>query len=339
MKSITSSPQKFMRVLLYFVVLSVVVTFSNLPQQAQRVAGDLWLTGAVTMNGTSVTSGVTVFNNSQVKTARASFATVNLGKLGRIKLEPESELILQFTNGLIGGNQLAGLTAISANKGIKAKITTPHVLVEADGSQVGLVSIDVKPAYTCVVVNRGNVRLTAGQKVSYLSQGQALSFDARGPEKESHCEGLRASQIAKPLATVGAVTAAALIPLTRDAVASVRGVTVTPATTAGEVTNQSSPPPTSTATNNPTTPIKPGAAFNVCNCKYDKDGRPLSTTQRVDICQVSPAGDRTTAVVSCANLLLYFNLNGTPRAGFEQYSCGICRTTFRRGSGVRSENQ
>ncbi len=338
MKSIMSSPQKFMRVTMYVVILTITLTLSSIPQNAQRVAGDLWLTGAVTMNGTSVTSGMTVFNNSQVKTARGSFATVNLGKLGRIKLEPESEMILQFANGLIGGNQLAGLAAISANKGIKSKVTTPHVLVEADGSDVGLVSVDVKPEYTCVVVNRGSVRLTAGQKVSYLSQGQALSFDARGPEKESHCEGLTSSRLAKPLAVAGAVTAATLIPLTRDAVASVRGVAVTPGTTAGEVTNQSSPPPTSTATNNPTTPVKPPPPFSVCNCKYDKDGKPLSTAQRIDICQVSPTGVRTSAIVGCAQLLLYFNLNGTPRAGFEQYSCGICRTTVRRDSQSRPQD-
>jgi hypothetical protein len=325
MKSIMSSPQKLMRVTLYVVILTIALTFSSIPQNAQRAAGDLWLTGAVTMNGTAVTSGIAVFNNSQVKTARGSSATVNLGKLGRIKLEPESEMILQFTNGLIGGNQLSGLTAISANKGIKSKVTTPHVLLEADGSDVGLVSIDVKPEYTCVVVNRGNVRLTSGQKVSYLSQGQALSFDARGPEKVSHCEGVRSSHLAKPLAAVGAVTAASLIPLTRDAVASVRGITVTPTTTAGEVTNQSSPPPTSTATNNPTTPVKPPPPFSVCNCKFDKDGKPLSTNQRVDICHVAGNGNRNSLIVDCNALLGHFNLNGTPRAGHLDDVCGVCQ--------------
>ncbi len=323
MKSIMSSPQKLMRVILYVLVLAMTLIFSNIPQNAQRVAGDLWLTGAVTMNGTAVTSGMTVFNNSQVKTARGGSATVNLGKLGRIKLEPESEMVLQFANGLIGGNQLAGLTAISANKGIRSKVTTPHVLVEADGTDVGLISIDVKPEYTCVVVNRGTVRLTAGKKISSLGPGQALSFNARGPETVSHCEGLKSSRLAKPLTVAGAVTAATLIPLTRDAVVSVRGITVTPSTTAGEVTNQSSPPPTSTATNNPTTPVKPPAAFSVCNCKYDKDGKPLSTTQFQAVCQVSAFG-RLETIVSCTNLLTYFNLNGTPRTGFENYRCGGC---------------
>lgn len=325
MKSTMSSPQKFMRVTLYAVILAVTLTFSSIPQNAQRVAGDLWLTGAVTMNGTSVTSGITVFNNSQVKTARGSSATVNLGKLGRIKLEPESEMVLQFANGLIGGNQLAGLAAISANKGIKSRVSTPHVLVEADGADVGLVSVDVKPEYTCVVVNRGNFRLTANQKISYLSQGQALSFDTRGLEKVSRCEGLKSASLAKPLAIVGGVSAATLIPLTRDAFASIRGTTVTPNTTATQVTNQSSPPPTATATNNPTTPVKPPPPFSVCNCKFDKDGKPLSNNQKVDICHVAGNGNRNSLIVDCNALLGHFNLNGTPRNGHLNDVCGICQ--------------
>ncbi len=320
-----SSPQKLMRVILYVLVLAMTLIFSNIPQNAQRVAGDLWLTGAVTMNGTAVTSGMTVFNNSQVKTARGGSATVNLGKLGRIKLEPESEMVLQFANGLIGGNQLAGLTAISANKGIRSKVTTPHVLVEADGTDVGLVSIDVKPEYTCVVVNRGSVRLTASKKISSLSQGQALSFDARGPEAISHCAGLRSARLAKPLAVAGAVTAATLIPLTRDAFASIRGTTVTPSTAAGEVTNQSSPPPTATATNNPTTPVKPPPPFSVCNCKFDKDGKALSNTQRVDICHVAGNDNRNSLIIDCSGLLGHFNLNGTARNGHLNDVCGICQ--------------
>jgi hypothetical protein len=323
MKSIMSSPQ-FMRVTLYTVILTVVLSFSGIPQNAQRIAGDLWLTGAVTLNGTSVSSGIAVFNNSQVKTSRGSSATVNLGKLGRIKLEPESEMVLQFDNGLIGGNQIAGLTAISANKGIKSKISTPHVLVEGDGAEVSLVSIDVKPEYTCIVVNRGSVRFTSGPRIATLRAGEALSFDARGPEKASHCEGLKSAGLVKPLAVAGAVSAASLIPLTRDALSAARGTTVAQNTTAPQVTNQSSPPPTATATNNPTTPVKPPPPFSVCDCKFDKDGKPLSNSQRVMICHVLPNGNRETLTVTCASLLGHFNLNGTPRAGHTSDFCGMC---------------
>lgn len=328
MKSIMSSPQ-FLRVTLYTVILTVVLTFSSIPQNAQRVAGDLWLTGSVTLNGTSVSSGITVLNNSQVKTGRSSSATVNLGKLGRIKLEPESELVLQFNNSLIGGNQLAGLTAISANKGIKTRVSTPHVLVEGDGADVGLVSIDVKPEYTCVVANRGAVRLTSGQKVSTLRAGEALSFDSRGPEKVSHCEGLKAAGLAKPLAVVGAVSAATLIPLTRDALSATRGTTVAQNTNtaAPQVTNQSTPPPTSTSNNNPTTPVKPPPPYSVCDlCKYDKDGKPLSNSIRVMIAHITGNDACNNLTVDCHALLGHFNLNGTPRNGHLRDQCGMCPT-------------
>lgn len=325
MYQIISSSRQTMSTLVRLVILTVVLNLTIVPQTTARLAGDLWLTGAVTLNGTAVTSGIAVFNNSQIKTARSSSATVNLGKLGRIKIEPESELVLQFAQGLIGGNQVSGLAAISANKGIKSKVSTPHVLVEADGTEVGLVSIDVKPEYTCVVANRGAVRLTAGQKVSYLNQGEALSFNARGLEKPGHCEGLRSASLAKPIAVGAGLTAASLIPLTRSAISSVQGGSVTPTTTGSQVTGQSSPPPTATATNNPTTPVKPPAAFTVCNCKYDKDQKPLAASQNVTLCHVLPNGNRNNLTVTCASLLTHFNLNGTPRAGHEGDVCGNCQ--------------
>lgn len=323
MKTIMHSSRKFWRATLYAVILMVVL-FSSTPQQAQRLAGDLWLTGAVTVNDTPVRSGIAVFNNSRVKTSRGSAATLNLGKLGRIKLEPEAEMILQFADGLIGGNQHSGLSAISANKGVRTKVSTPHVLVEGDGAEVSLVSIDVKPEYTCVVANRGSLRLTAGQKVSTLNQGQALSFDVRGPEKISHCEGLKASSSARPLAVAGTVTAATLIPLTMDAIGSSRGSIVTPGTAPSEVVPQSPAPPGSNNTGNPTTPVKPPPPFSVCNCKYDKDGKPLSNDQRVMIRHVLPNGRCETLTLDCHGLLGHFNLNGTPRAGHAQDQCGMC---------------
>jgi hypothetical protein len=306
------------------VVLIGMATRSHTTQQAQRIVGDLWLTGAVTVNGTPVTSGIAVFDRNQVKTARNSSATVNLGKWGRIKLEPESEMMLQLASGLIGGNQLSGLSAISANNGVKTRVTTPHVRIEADGTEVSLVSIEVQPQRTCVVANRGSVRLTAGPKVSTLGPGQALSFNAAGAEKNNLCEGLKASSSPKPLAMAGAVTAATLIPLTIDAVASARGVVVTPRTTPNEVVPQSSPPPTSNNTSNPTTPVKPPPPFSVCNCKYDKYGEPLSLDQRVMIRHVLPNGRCQTLTLDCKGLLGHFNLNGTPRANHAQDECSMC---------------
>lgn len=323
MKQNMSTSYKVLRAGLLTASLAVVINIAVIPQNSPRLTGDLWVTGAVTLNNIPATSGVTVFNNSQIKTTRNSSATVNLGKIGRIKLEPEADIMLQFSGNLIGGTQKSGLAAVSANQGVKTKVTTPHVLIESDGSQLGLVSIEVKSEYTCVMVNRGVTTLTSGRKVTQLNQGQALSFDANGPEKTGHCEGLKAASYVKPLGVVGAVSAATLIPLTRDSVNAVRGTSAAPVT-ASEATNQSATPPTSTATNNPTTPVKPPPAFTVCNCTFDKDGKALAPAQATTICHINANGSKETQVIACAALLAHFNLNGTPRAGHAQDSCGSC---------------
>ncbi|MBS1811290.1 MAG: hypothetical protein JST84_24210 [Acidobacteria bacterium] len=324
MKLNISSSYKRGRSFLLIAGLAIGMNSTIIPQSSQRLTGDLWIAGAVTLNNTPATSGVAVFNNSQIKTARNSSATVNLGKLGRIKLEPEVEMSLQFSNGLIGGTQKSGLMAVSANQGVRTKVSTPHVLVESDGAQLGLFSIEVKSECTCVMVNRGKATLTVGQKITQLAQGQALSFDLNGPEKVGHCEGLKASGLGKPLAIAGAVTAATLIPLTRDSISAVRGTAITSATTS-QATNQSVIPPTTNATNNPTTPVKPPPAFQVCGCSFDKDGKALAPAQASTICHVGGNGNKETQAVACAALTAHLNLNGTPRAGHSQDSCGACQ--------------
>lgn len=324
MKNKVSAGYKILRGSLLTIKLAILLSIVVISQNSQRVTGDLWVTGSVMLNNSLATSGIAVFNNSQIKTTGSSSATVNLGKLGRIKLEPDAEMLLQFSGNVIGGNQKSGLIAVSANQGVKTKVITPQVLIESDGSQVGLVSIEVKPEWTCVMVNRGGATLSSGRKVTQLTQGQALSFDMNGPEKNGHCEGFKRAAYAKPLGAVGAVTAATLIPLTRDSISAVRGTAITPATTS-EATNQSAIPPTLNATNNPTTPVKPPPAFQLCGCAFDNAGNPLAASQVTGICHVAETGNRRTQSITCASLQTHFNLNGTPRAGHSQDSCGACQ--------------
>jgi hypothetical protein len=315
--------QKVARMTLLTINLGVALSITGIPQPTQRITGDMWISGDVSLNNVPATSGVTVFNNSQIKTTRNSSATVNLGKLGRVKLEPESEVRLQFSSDLIEGVQGLGLMAVSANKGIKAKVMTPHVLVESNGAELGLISVEVNREYTCVVVNRGTATLTSNRKITQLKQGDALSFDTNGPEKVSHCEGLKSASNFKPLLVTGAVTAAALLPLTRESISTVRGVSTIPVGP-NEVSNQSATPPQVNASKNPTTPIKPPVAFLQCGCKFDKDGKALDPGQQVSFCHVAGNGNRNLITTSCAGLTGHFNLNGTPRAGHLNDKCFTC---------------
>jgi len=64
---------------------------------AKAPSGELKVSGTVTVNGESVISGGTLFSDSVITTAEKSMATVNLSKLGRVELSPNSSLRISFT--------------------------------------------------------------------------------------------------------------------------------------------------------------------------------------------------------------------------------------------------
>ena len=89
-------PTMFRKTLTVAVMMTVSSFYSlvatSVFAQTAKAAGELSVTGNVTINGTSAISGATVFNESKIKTARNGMATINLGKLGRVQLGPESEM-------------------------------------------------------------------------------------------------------------------------------------------------------------------------------------------------------------------------------------------------------
>src|ERR1700730_10395841 len=74
-------------------VLSVYSMVVLASPAAKAPAGELSVSGQVTINGENVISG-TVFSDSLIATAEKSSATVNLSKLGRVELAPNSGLKL-----------------------------------------------------------------------------------------------------------------------------------------------------------------------------------------------------------------------------------------------------
>src|SRR5689334_14728906 len=130
-------PTMFRKALAIAVMVTVgsfysLVTTSALAQSA-KAAGELSVSGSVTINGTSAISGATVFSDSKVKTARNGAATINLGKLGRVQLGPESEMTLSFTDGKIGGNLSSGRAVVTAPAGVAIGVATSEGVATADG--------------------------------------------------------------------------------------------------------------------------------------------------------------------------------------------------------------
>ncbi|MGH9834045.1 MAG: hypothetical protein ACREBD_02930 [Blastocatellia bacterium] len=172
-------PSRFRKALTVAVMLAVggfysLMTTSALAQAA-KAAGELSVTGSVMINGTQAISGATVFSDSKVKTSRSSGATINLGKLGRVQLGPESEMALRFSEGNIGGNLMAGRAVVSAPAGISINVATIEGVATADGKQAATLTIDVTCGNTRVAASRSAAKVTSGSKVEYVAAGSEVA--------------------------------------------------------------------------------------------------------------------------------------------------------------------
>lgn len=200
-------PTMFRKALTVAVMMTVssfysLVTTSALAQTAAKAAGELSVTGNVTINGTSAISGATVFSESKVKTARNGAATINLGKLGRVQLGPESEMTLSFTDGKIGGNLSSGRAVVTAPTGVAVAVATAEGVATADGKNASTLTIDVTCGNTRVAASRSDAKVTAGSKVEYVAAGSEVSVGSQGAPKcarlstAGKSEGLSAGAIA-----------------------------------------------------------------------------------------------------------------------------------------------
>src|SRR5262245_30086489 len=146
-------------------------------------AGELTVAGSVILNGTQAISGATIFSDSKIKTARNSGATVNLGKLGRIQLGPESEMTLRFSEGNIGGNLTAGRAVVSTPAGVSIAVATATGIASADGKQPATLTIDVTCGNTRGASARSAAKVTSGNKVEVVAAGSEVAVgQAQAPK-------------------------------------------------------------------------------------------------------------------------------------------------------------
>ena len=114
----------------------VVATFATYSMVAlansEKVVGELLITGKningeaplVKVNGEAAETGRSVFSSSTIATPENANAVVNLGKLGKIELAPNTTLTLTFGEKGISGNLLSGQVTVLNSSDI-VNITMP----------------------------------------------------------------------------------------------------------------------------------------------------------------------------------------------------------------------
>lgn len=104
--------------------LTIFLTYSMVALAGtDKIAGELLITGknvnGVQVNGEAVQNGRSIFSSNTITTPENASAIINLGKVGKIELAPNSTFSISFNENGIGGNLSEGrLTVLSASNDV-----------------------------------------------------------------------------------------------------------------------------------------------------------------------------------------------------------------------------
>lgn len=89
-----------------------------------KIAGELLVSGSntVKVNGEAAESGRSIFSSSTIATPQDASAVINLGKVGKIELAPNTTMSLSFNEKGITGNLVSGrVTVLNSSDSVNIK--------------------------------------------------------------------------------------------------------------------------------------------------------------------------------------------------------------------------
>ena len=123
-------------------VVATLATYSMVALAgSERVAGELSVSGKIVngetpfvkVNGEAAQSGRSIFSTSMIATPENASAIVNIGKVGKIELAPNTTLALSFDEKGINGDLLAGrITVLNSSDTVNIK-TLDGTVVKLNG--------------------------------------------------------------------------------------------------------------------------------------------------------------------------------------------------------------
>lgn len=122
-------------------IVAIYATYSMMALASpERIAGELLISGknsSVIVNGETAQSGRSIFSASTIATPENANAIINLGKLGKIELAPNTTITLSFTEKGISGDLLKGkVTVLGAAEAVNIKTSDGKTIKLGAGESV-----------------------------------------------------------------------------------------------------------------------------------------------------------------------------------------------------------
>jgi ferric-dicitrate binding protein FerR (iron transport regulator) len=189
-------------------VLSV-YSMVGLAAPGAKASGELSVSGQVTVNGQKVISGGTVFTDSTISTAAQSSASVNISKVGRVELSPNSNLRLSFAENSITAMLETGTAQVSTLTGTTVNLTTKDGTVVVDGTQATTFTVMASRGRTHVATLSGVAQFKTGGAVKQIAAGESATAGTPNPQGDDD-DGLSGGALAVLLLAVGGAVAGVL---------------------------------------------------------------------------------------------------------------------------------
>jgi len=189
-------------------VLSV-YSMVGLAAPGAKASGELSVSGQVTVNGQKVISGGTVFTDSTISTAAQSSASVNISKVGRVELSPNSNLRLSFAESSITAMLETGSAQVSTLTGTTVNLTTKDGTVVVDGTQATTFTVSASRGRTHVATISGVAQFKAGGAVKQVAAGESATAGTPNPQGDDD-DGLSGGALAVLLLAIGGAVAGVL---------------------------------------------------------------------------------------------------------------------------------
>lgn len=141
---------------------------------AARSYGEVLVARGLTVNGTPAGSGLTVISGGRIRTGGDGKATINLGRLGLVKLGPEAEMVINFNNDEITGELVSGWAVISSPKGVAVSVATRDGVARTYGGTGSMLTIDLSGGLTRVE-SKGEASIISGGISRRVSSGESLT--------------------------------------------------------------------------------------------------------------------------------------------------------------------
>lgn len=207
--------RKFIAGCVAVAVLSVYSMVVLASPGARVASGEMSIVGDVAVNGQKVISGGTFFSDGMIATAHESSATVNISRLGRVELAPNSSLRLSFTDNSIMGLLEAGSAQVATLAGVSVNLTTKDSSIVVDGSEATSFGVTVEKNGTALATQAGRAELRSGGAVKLVAAGESATAGMPQTPPPSD-DGLSGGRLAVLLLAAGGAIAAIIIAATHD---------------------------------------------------------------------------------------------------------------------------